>query len=206
MNLKNSFIYIFVCVLITINPSLANNDRNKIKDEFIKSALETREAFPKDEIERLFEEGKKKKWDSRSQIVYRPSPQGKIFCSDVLFYPTAESAYECAFSDFIPYMAYRSESSPESNEMMHLWISIYLELARILLEKYDHHYAYYYSKYDNKDFWQDKVNHLQNCLDKYTANFSNKDIDMSCITPIRSPYLNKPRRLPKEVLRRILEN
>lgn len=43
-----------------VHPSLANNDRNKIKDEFIKSALETREAFPKDEIERLFEEGKKR--------------------------------------------------------------------------------------------------------------------------------------------------
>lgn len=206
MNLKNSFIYIFLCVLITINPSLANNDSNKVKDEFIKSVLETREAFPKDEIDKLVKEGKKKKWDSRSQIVYRSSPQGKIFCSDVLFYPTAESAYECAFSEFIPYLAYRSESSPESNAMMHLWISIYLELARILLEKYDHHYAYYYSKYDNKEFWQNKVNQLQNCLDKYTENFSNKDIDMSCITPTRSPYLVKPRRLQKEVLKKILEN
>ncbi|AEP35894.1 hypothetical protein [Taylorella asinigenitalis] len=206
MNLKNSLIYIFVSVLITINPSLANNDRNKIKDEFIKSVLETRESYPNDKINKLFEEGKKKKWDSRDELVYRPSPQGKIFCSDLLFYPTVESAYECAFSDFIPYLAYRSESSPESNAMLHLWISIYLELARILLEKYDHHYAYYYSKYDNKEFWQNKVNQLQNCLDKYTENFSTKDIDMSCITPIRSPYLDKPRRLQKEVLKKIFEN
>lgn len=51
---------IILLLMTFVHPSLANNDRNKIKDEFIKSALETREAFPKDEIERLFEEGKKR--------------------------------------------------------------------------------------------------------------------------------------------------
>ncbi|AFN35207.1 hypothetical protein [Taylorella equigenitalis] len=183
--------------------SFATDTKHVVDMDYINKALDARESISISENERFFLEGKQKKTDYRENLIYQPSPQGKIFCASVLMYPTAESAYECAFNYFIFYLSNTYNKNPNLKDIDIVWINTNLELARILMDKYNFHYAEFYSKYDNKIFWEKKVSHLQTCLDNYTRNFIKANVDASCIIPTKSPFLNETRKLPDDVIKHI---